>query len=409
MRMPTIPARPITAQTIAGPVTRSRSAFRAEARSAPTGIGQGAATADPHPTRIPVDTDRGIRIPNGSPGTFSRIDMTLLYPVAQANPSAATRNTPTLARATGATSTSVEANRVTACLPTGSYALASRHLSGASPDPFAGTARPCPTGASGPASRCGHGYCDEQPPANRLITSRATSSGDRPDERVRACKKCDAAVSEHSSRDATTQVASIVASLSGWNGGGSLITDPYPRQRGVNQLPGRELSEQGLGCRAGERLRHAEPETPTSAVPEHPPECTRGCRRTRRQPSERHRGAGSNRRAAWSDDNPGIPATSTRPDGAAPRRSLRPRTLEVGVVDDRLQHCSSAPREDPRYIGSSHRRHEGNGPSRNFFDRAGGRVPIRRCGARSQFSLGAPVRATTTRAMSSRGTMPPTS
>ena len=95
MRMPTIPATPSPRQTRAGPATPPRPA-RAAATSATTGIGQGAATADPHPTRVPVDTESGIRMPSGSPGSFSRIATTLLYPVAQANPIAAARRAPSL-------------------------------------------------------------------------------------------------------------------------------------------------------------------------------------------------------------------------------------------------------------------------------------------------------------------------
>src|SRR6202035_2871180 len=89
MRMPTIPAPPMQAQTIAALAAPSRPDRRMAANTAATGIGHGAATADPQPTRIPLVTEKGGRTPKGLPGTASRIATRLLYPVAQANPIAA--------------------------------------------------------------------------------------------------------------------------------------------------------------------------------------------------------------------------------------------------------------------------------------------------------------------------------
>jgi hypothetical protein len=52
-------------------------------------MGHGADTADPHPTALPEGTEICRWMPSGSPGRFSRIATTLLYPVARAKPSAA--------------------------------------------------------------------------------------------------------------------------------------------------------------------------------------------------------------------------------------------------------------------------------------------------------------------------------
>jgi hypothetical protein len=97
-RIPTVHAwgRRMTGSTSvpamqAAPIAQHMTArFRADPRrllaatTAATGIGQGAATPAPHPTRSPTGTESGRRMPNGSPGTLSRIDTMLPSSVAPA-------------------------------------------------------------------------------------------------------------------------------------------------------------------------------------------------------------------------------------------------------------------------------------------------------------------------------------
>jgi hypothetical protein len=107
-----MPPTPSAVQSSEGTIEGSRSTCRVAASTAATGMGHGAATAEPHPTRMPVETESGTCIPSGSPGTFSRIATTLLYVVAPANPIAAARRARFLVPVTDAdfrrTSTSLE-------------------------------------------------------------------------------------------------------------------------------------------------------------------------------------------------------------------------------------------------------------------------------------------------------------
>jgi hypothetical protein len=79
---------PSPEQISAGPGPPSRRLNR-EAHSAAAGIGHGAATPAPHPTRTADGTERGTLMCNGSPVTSSRIATALPNPVAQANAKAA--------------------------------------------------------------------------------------------------------------------------------------------------------------------------------------------------------------------------------------------------------------------------------------------------------------------------------
>ncbi len=84
-----MPATPSPAQTMPDPFPAPFCGLRVAARSPKSGMDHGAATADPHPSRIALGTESGTPMPSGSPGRFSRIATALLYAVAQANPMAA--------------------------------------------------------------------------------------------------------------------------------------------------------------------------------------------------------------------------------------------------------------------------------------------------------------------------------
>jgi hypothetical protein len=84
-----MPATPNPAQTSAGPEPPSGPVARAAAITAATGIGQGAATAAPQPTRMPVGTESGMPMPSGRPGRSSRMATAVVNAVVHANPTAA--------------------------------------------------------------------------------------------------------------------------------------------------------------------------------------------------------------------------------------------------------------------------------------------------------------------------------
>jgi hypothetical protein len=59
---------------------------RRAATNTAAGIGHGAATPAPHPTRIPVETENGTPTPNGRPGRSSLMATAEVYPTIKANP-----------------------------------------------------------------------------------------------------------------------------------------------------------------------------------------------------------------------------------------------------------------------------------------------------------------------------------
>jgi hypothetical protein len=69
--------RPMAAQTAPGRALGPRCRAVAAVMTAAAGIGQGAATAAPHPAASPAGTDSGMLTPRGWPGSWSRIATTL--------------------------------------------------------------------------------------------------------------------------------------------------------------------------------------------------------------------------------------------------------------------------------------------------------------------------------------------
>src|SRR6266566_2102908 len=89
MRVPTMHPRPMAAQTAPGHTLGARCRAVAAVMTAAAGIGQGAATAAPHPAASPAGTDSGMLTPRGWPGSWSRIATTLPSTAAPAKPSEA--------------------------------------------------------------------------------------------------------------------------------------------------------------------------------------------------------------------------------------------------------------------------------------------------------------------------------